>query len=608
MATEEHRPGGLRDDEKVIDVEQNAGLHAPANAQDSSNETSTLSDETMRDTNAQAPAATESTPNENGTTPAAGKEAGPAQRTKLQMSLIMFALCSALFLAALDVTIITTAIPTIVGQFNSPSGYTWIGAAYLLANSATVPSWGKISDIWGRKPVLLTAVGIFWIGSLICALSVNIGMLIAGRAIQGAGGGGIVVLTNICVGDLVSVRQRGQYYGIFGVVWAIASAIGPILGGVFTSKVTWRWCFYVNLPISGAGFVILVFVLKLHNPRTSVRQGLAAIDWLGSALVIGATLMFLFGLEFGGVSYPWASATVICLIVFGIVTFVLFILVEKYVAKYPVIPLRLFQDKRNMAVFGICLSHGAVFISGSYYLPLYFQAVIGASSLLSGVYLLPFALSLSFVSAGTGIWMKKTGKYLPAIILGMFFLTLGFGLFIALGAEVSWAKLIVFQIIAGIGVGPNFQSPLIALQSSVEPHEIASATGTFQFIRQLATSISVVIGGVVFQNGMNRQYPHLLAELGPELANQLSGGNAGGSVELVASLQGHEGTVARTAYWNSLRDLWIMYTAFAAAGLLISPLVGQRKLSNQHTEHKTGLKSLKPDGADADRSSAEKST
>ncbi|TRX96463.1 hypothetical protein FHL15_002735 [Xylaria flabelliformis] len=581
-------------DEKLADLERDGSL---ANDE---KPTTPISSDDNTDTTAEGISNTPKDPElaeKNGTaaaaTPADAVNDSPeGGRTGLEMAAIMVALCSALFLAALDATIVTTAIPTIVGEFNAPSGYTWVGAAYTLGSSATVPSWGKVSDIWGRKPVLLVAVGIFWIGSLIAALSKNIGQLIAARAIQGGAGGGIVVLINIAVSDLVSVRKRGQYYGIFGGVWALASAIGPILGGVFTSKASWRWCFWINLPISGLGFVILLFVLKLHNPRTSVREGLAAIDWLGSLLIIGATLQLLFGLEFGGVSYPWKSVTVIALIVFSIVTFVVAILVEKYVAKYPVIPLRLFKSRRNLAAFGVCFVHGAVFISGSYYLPLYFQAVVPSSSLLSGAYLLAFALPLSFVSAFTGIWMKKTGQYLPAIVFGMVFLTLGFGLFIDLGSPVNWAKLVVYQIIAGIGVGPNFQSPLIALHSGLHPKDIAAGTSTFQFIRQLATSISIVIGGVVFQNGMQKQYPMLLAELGPEIANRLSGGSAGANVALVAGLQGEQGRVARDAYWHSLREMFIVFTAISAFGLLISPLVGQRKLSKEHTEYKTGLQNL----------------
>ncbi|KAI1091818.1 MFS general substrate transporter [Rostrohypoxylon terebratum] len=592
----------IRDDEKIDDLEQgvkpsNNNNNNNNNPRVSSSASTAREEGSPKNGNASSPPAAKGPANTaEGAAPASNQSEFETGRTQFETTVIVFALCSALFLAALDVTIITTAIPTIVEQFKSPAGYTWIGAAYLLANSATVPSWGKVSDIWGRKPVLLAAVGIFWIGSLICALSVNIGMLIAARAIQGVGGGGIVVLTNICVGDLFSMRKRGMYYAFFGMVWAIASAIGPILGGVFTSKVTWRWCFYVNLPISGVGFFLLLFVLKLHNPRTPVWQGLAAIDWLGSLLIIGGTIMFLFGLEFGGVTYPWNSAPTICLIVFGIVTVGIFVAVEKWYAKYPVIPLRLFKFGKNISTFAICMVHGCVFISGSYYLPLYFQAVLGASSLLSGVYLLPYVLALSFLSIGSGLFMKKTGKYLPAIIFGMFFMTLGFGLFIDLGPKANWAKIIVYQIIAGVGVGPNFQSPLIALQTSVEPRDIAAVTSTFGFVRQLSTSISVVIGGVVFQNGMQRQYPTLLAQLGPELAAQLSGGSAGGNVALVASLPGEQGEIARTAYWNSLRDMYIMYTAIAAVGLLVSPFISQRTLSREHQEHKTGLQSLQQNG------------
>ncbi|KAI1267516.1 MFS general substrate transporter [Xylariaceae sp. FL1019] len=592
--------------DKVADLERGGGLNADhsnlneksatATSSDDDNATGHSSDSPALNTNKEeGTVVPESETNEAKNGHAQGPADDPphsSERTKAEMALIMAALCSALFLAALDITIVTTAIPQIVGEFKSPSGYTWVGAAYTLANSASVPSWGKISDIWGRKPVLLVAVATFWIGSLISALSKSIGQLIAGRAIQGTGGGGIVVLINIAVSDLVSVRSRGTYYGIFGGVWALASAIGPVLGGVFTSKVSWRWCFYINLPISGVGFFVLVFVLKLHNPKTSVRQGLAAIDWLGSLLLIGATLMLLFGLEFGGVTYPWKSATVISLIVFSVVTFALAFVVERYFAKFPVLPLKLFKSRRNIAAFGCCFIHGFVFISASYYLPLYFQAVVGASSLLSGVYLLANALAISFFSAGVGIWMKKTGKYLPPIIFGMFFMTLGFGLFIDFGPKVNWAKLILYQIVAGIGIGPNFQSPLIALQSGLPPKDIGAATSTFQFIRQLATSISIVIGGVVFQNGMQKQYPKLLAELGPEIANQLSGSSAGASVNLVHSLTGEQSLVARTAYAVSLRDMWIVFTAFSALGLIISPFVGQRTLSKEHTEHKTGLQNL----------------
>lgn len=267
--------------------------------------------------------------------------------------------------------------------------------------------------------------------------------------------------------------QKGIYFGAMGMVWAVASAVGPVLGGVFTSKVTWRWCFYINLPISGVGMVVLALVLKLHNPRTPMRQGLAAVDWFGSLAIVGATIMFLLGLELGGVTHPWSSPTVICLLVFGIVTAGIFVAVEWKVAEYPLVPLYLFSKRASAASLAVGALHGTVFISGSYYLPLYFQAVLGASPLMSGVYILPWVMSLSLMSAATGIIIKKTGRYLPCIIGGMVVMTLGFGLFIDLEPRANWAKIVIFQLIAGTGVGPNFQAPLIALQTTVEPRDMA---------------------------------------------------------------------------------------------------------------------------------------
>jgi MFS family permease len=205
----------------------------------------------------------------------------------------------------------------------------------------------------------------------------------------------------------------------------------------------------------------------VHTPKTPIGEGLKAVDWFGALTMIAGTVMLLLGLEFGGVSYPWNSATVICLIVFGVIVIGLFFFVESRFAPYPLMPLDLFSKRSNMAALGVNFFHAYVFIPGSYFLPLYFQAVLGATPILSGVYLLPTALSLSFLSAFTGVFIKKTGQYLPPIWFGLFFMTLGTGLFIDLGPNAGWAKIIIYQIIAGIGVGPNFQSPLIALQSLV---------------------------------------------------------------------------------------------------------------------------------------------
>jgi hypothetical protein len=343
------------------------------------------------------------------------------------------------------------------------------------------------------------------------------------------------------------------------------------------------------VPITGTVFILLCIYLHLDNPKTPVWEGLKAVDWAGSLSIVGGTLMLLLGLEFGGVIYPWKSAKVICLIVFGVVVAGLFVLNEWKFARYPVMPLRLFKHTSNIASLGVCFCHGYVFIAGSYYLPLYFQAVLGATPLLSGVYLLPFALSLSFASVPTGLFIKKTGRYLPPIWFGLFFMALGFGLFIDLGATANWTKIIIFEIVAGLGVGPNFQAPLIALQTLVPRRDIATATATFGFIRNISTSVSVVIGGVVFQNEMQKRYPSLVAALGERTANLLSGGSAGASVGIVKELPLAQRTIARQAFHESLRTMWIMYVAFAVLGLVASMFIGTHELSREHQVTKTGL-------------------
>ncbi|KAL9130515.1 MAG: hypothetical protein Q9217_001335 [Psora testacea] len=476
-----------------------------------------------------------STPSDLAASPDPEKGNEEPQRSALKTALIMSSLC----------TIITTAVPTISARFNaSEADYTWIGSAYLLAAAASVPTWGKFSDIWGRKPILLVANFVFFVGSLIAALSIDIKMLLAGRVIQGIG------------------------VSIFNIR-------GPRSPNV--------------VPFDGLAFAIILFLLDIEIPKTPLIAGLKAIDWIGVITVSGGTVMFLLGLEYGGVSYPWSSATVVCLIVFGVVTVSLFLLNEWRVAVYPVMPLRLFKHRSNIACLAVCFIHGMVFISGAYFLPLYFQAVLGATPILSGVYLFPFVLSLSFTSIIAGIFIKKTGQYLPPIWIGMLFMAIGFGLFIDLPNGRAWGRIFPFQIIAGLGVGPIFQAPLIALQTKVEPRDIATATALFGFVRNIATSVSVVLGGVIFQNRMMAHQAMLQASLPQDVAMRLGGGNAGSSTGLVQSLPKAQRNIVTEAYTESLRTLWIFYVAIAGVGLLASFAIGRQTLSKKHEQYKGGL-------------------
>jgi len=280
-------------------------------------------------------------------------------RSKFRIAMILTALYLSLFIAALDATIVATALPSITADLHSAAGYIWVGGAYLIANAAAAPIWVKLSDIWGRKPIALGAVVVFFASSIVCAVAVNMQMLIAGRSIQGAAAGGLICMVNVTISDLFSVRERSLYLGLCEAIWALSGAVGPLLGGVFAQKVTWRWCFYCNLPVAGAAFLLLALFLDVHNPKTPMLEGIKAIDWFGSISMVGLTVMLLLGLDLGGAFYPWNSASVVCLLVFGALMSLVFIYSEKKLAKYPVLPLSLFKGT-NIATLLVTFFHGLV--------------------------------------------------------------------------------------------------------------------------------------------------------------------------------------------------------------------------------------------------------
>ena len=299
--------------------------------------------------------------------------------------------------------------------------------------------------------------------------------------------------------------------------------------------------------------------------------------------------MLLLGLNFGGTLYPWSSATIISLVVFGAVTWILFLLIEYRIARSPIIPFGVFNTWQRTSLLMATLFHGFVLAIATYFLPLYFQSILGAGALLSGVLLLPLAMGMSFSAAFTGWAISAAGTYSIFVRAGFFLTTLGSGLLIILPHSRSWARVIIFQIILGAGIGPNFQALLVALQSSVKISDVGTATATLGFARNLATSVGLVIGEVVFQNIMHKQYAPLEASLGLTLAGALANGGAVASVFVVDSLPTEQKAVSRDAYYVSLRDVWILQTAFAAAGLLLIYFIRGRQLSQDHEVVETGL-------------------
>lgn len=346
------------------------------------------------------------------------------------------------------------------------------------------------------------------------------------------------------------------------------------------------------VPVAGIAAIFVVFFLKVHTPTTPIIQGLLAMDWLGTLLLVCATVMFLLGLGYGGVAYPWDSPIVICLIVFGIVTLGIFVVVEWKFAKYPIVPMRLFQSTSNVSVFGIAYLHGAIFIANLYYLPLYFQSVLGAGPIMSGVYLLPVAITLCVLSSLSGYYISQTGRYRPPIYIGLIVMLLGTGLYIDMQAYPSWPRIILYQIVSGLGLGPVFQAPIMAIFTLTKPADIAAAVTTLLFIRDIATAMSIVFGGVIFQNRMSQQSGTIIAAVPFDTAQQIIGGEASSALNLIPTLPEDQRRVINEVYTSSIRTEWIFYTVLAGVALLLSLLISKQVLSKEHKIHKTGLDTM----------------
>ncbi|KAF7554726.1 hypothetical protein G7Z17_g2706 [Cylindrodendrum hubeiense] len=522
----------------------------------------------------------------------------PRIRTKLRLYSILSGLYLALFVAALDQTIIAIAIPTICAELHSAVGYVWVGGAYLLATAATGPIWAKFSDIWGRKYVLLGAVGLFAAASVIAALSTNMTMLIAGRALQGTGSGGLMQLVTIIISDLFSVRKRSLYLGYVGFVWALAGSAGPLIGGAFTQSASWRWCFWINLPICAVTFILLLVFLDVHNPRTKLLEGAKAVDWVGTFSILAITLLLLVGLDLGGAIFPWNSPKVVCLLVFGTAMIGFFIFTEQRLAKYPLIPLDVFKNWSNNATFIVAFTHAMVLIGMEYYLPLFFQSVQQASPIRSGVMMLPLIITQAIVEILAGVVIHRTGRYRESIWAGVTLMTIGTGLYIHFGTETSVSVVIGLEIFGALGPALLFQGPMVAIQNTVSQEDTAAATAALGFIRSVAMSLSVVVGGVVFQNSMDtRQSTLAAAGLGESVREALSGSQAAANVGIAASIQDtSQRQVVLEAFAWSIRNMFIMYTCLAAVAIIASAFIKHRDLNTEHTETTTGIQQLSKGG------------
>ncbi|RDW61771.1 MDR family MFS transporter [Aspergillus mulundensis] len=499
--------------------------------------------------------------------------------------LIMLALTVSGLLAALESTVVATALPSITAELGDGAKYTWVIIAYFLTMTAFQPLFGQLSDIYGRRYLVIISVAVFALGSGICGGASSMDMLIAGRAVQGLGAGGINVLVETIVCDIVPLRERGSYLGIvFGGI-TVGTAIGPVIAGVIVQRSTWRWVFYLNLPIAGVGLVLLVLFLRVKTTRATLAQLGRRLDWIGNALFVAASTSVLIGIGWAGAVHPWGSAQVVVPLVLGMLGLVATLVFEgvfegtRYCAD-PFMPLHLFSNRTSAVAFIATFFHGITTVWVLYFLPVYFQGVLMSSPIRSGVQLLPTALFMTVAAVVGGATMQKLGKYKIIHIVGFGLITIGFGIFSLLDGESSTAEWVIFQLIASGGLGLIISTALPAVQAKLTDADTAKATGTWQFLR----SFGLVFGSAIPTAIFNTRFDEVADRVGDEQVRALLvGGHAYEHATQAFLRTLDETTRAQVidAFTVALKRSWQVGIAFAGVGVLLALLEEQVELREE---------------------------
>jgi EmrB/QacA subfamily drug resistance transporter len=473
-----------------------------------------------------------------------------------RVRLIFSALLLVLFLATLDQTIVSTALPTIVGDLGGISELSWVVTAYLLASTVVGPVYGKLGDLYGRKTVLQAAIVVFLVGSALCGISQNMDELIAFRALQGLGGGGLFVLTIAVVGDIIPPRDRGRYQGFFGAVFGVSTVVGPLLGGFFVDSLSWRWIFYVNVPI---GVIALAVIAVAFKPRADHAHH--KIDYLGASLLAGGLAAIVLYTSLGGTTYAWGSPGMVTLVAAGVVLLGAFVFVEAHAAE-PILPLELFRNRVFRISGAVGFIVGFALFGAVTYLPLYLQDVRGHSPTVSGLLLTPMVGGLLVASIGSGQLISRFGRYKPFPIAGTAIMAVGLLLLSRLQVDTSSVVAGSYMLVLGLGIGLVLQVLVLAAQNSVDYKYLGVVSSGSTLFRQIGGSIGVSVFGAIFAN----QLASRLAALIPPGAHVPTAPNPNALATLPPAVH----AAYATAITDALHPVFLTAAAVAVVGFVLA--------------------------------------